>query len=92
MEGSQRASPLGAGWAAGVSHLKVTRPWEDRDIRNRCKERPQQMSLKSLLCGRWSLQALLTSDSNLVALLGFVGEGRNVSGLTEVAVGKYIES
>lgn len=46
------------------------------------------MSLKSLLCGRWTLQASLTSDSNLAALLGFEGEGRNVSGLTEVAVGR----
>lgn len=46
------------------------------------------MSLKSLLCGRWTLQASLTSDSNLAALLGFEGEGGNVSGLTEVAVGR----
>lgn len=46
------------------------------------------MSLKSLLYGRWTLQASLTSYSNLVALLGFEGEGRNVSGLTEVAVGR----
>lgn len=88
LEGSQRASPLGAGWAAGVSHLKVTGPWEERDIWNPCRERHQQMSLKSLLCGRWSLRVSLISDSNLVALLGFVGEGRNVSGLTEVAVGR----